>query len=36
MMMVQHFDFELDTTHPVVPEALITLRPKHGVKVFVK
>lgn len=36
MMMVQRFDFELDTTHPVVPEALITLRPKHGVKVFVK
>ncbi len=36
MMMVQHFDFELDTAHPVVPEALITLRPKHGIKVFVK
>ena len=36
MMMVQHFDFELDTTHSVVPEALITLRPKYGVKVFVK
>jgi len=36
MMIVQRFDFELDTTHPVVPEALITLRPKHGIKVFVK
>lgn len=35
-MMVQRFDFELDTQHPVEPEALITLRPKHGVKVFVK
>ncbi len=36
MMMVQGFDFELDTEHLVVPEALITLRPKHGIKVFVK
>ena len=36
MMMVQSFDFELDTKHPVVPEALITLRPKYGIKVFVK
>jgi len=36
MMITQRFDFELDKHHSVEPEALITLRPKHGVKVFVK
>ena len=34
-MMIRKFDFELLEGHPVIPEPLITLRPKHGVKLFV-
>ena len=34
-MMIRKFDFEILEGHPVVPEPLITLRPKYGVKLFV-
>jgi cytochrome P450 len=30
-LFVRHFDFELVGEHPVVPEPLITLKPKHGI-----
>jgi cytochrome P450 len=31
--LLYHFDFELDTSHPVAFEPLITLKPKYGIKV---
>ncbi len=34
-MLVRHFDFELDASHPVEPEPLITLKPKYGIRMLV-
>jgi len=35
-LLVGRFDFVLDQNHPVVPDPLVTLRPKDGVMVWVK
>lgn len=35
-MLVRQFDFELVPGHPVEPEPLITLKPRHGIMVRVK
>lgn len=34
--MVQRFDFEIVENHPVELDPLVTLRPKHGIKMVVK
>lgn len=36
VMMLQRFDFVLDESCPVIPEPLITLRPKDGLMMWVK
>jgi cytochrome P450 len=35
-MLVQRFDFETVEGHPIEPEPLITLKPKHGILMRVK
>lgn len=35
-LLVRHFDFEIDKNHPVEPEPLITLKPKHGILMRLK
>ncbi len=35
-MMMQRFDFVLDKEHPVVLEPLVTLRPKYGMKIWIR
>jgi cytochrome P450 len=34
--VAQHFRFRLVPGHPVVPEPLVTLRPKHGIRMLVE
>ncbi|MEM7101671.1 MAG: cytochrome P450 [Bacteroidota bacterium] len=34
--MIRRYDYEILESHPVIPEPLVTLRPKHGVKLFVR
>ncbi len=34
-MLVQKFNFRLDESHPIETQPLITLKPKHGIKLFV-
>ena len=34
--LLYHFDFELDMTHKVEFEPLVTLKPKNGIKLHVK
>ncbi len=36
VMLLQRFEFVLDESHPVIPEPLITLRPKDGLMMWVK
>lgn len=36
VLMIKNFDFELIKTHPVELEPLVTLRPKHGIKLKIK
>ncbi|MBI5915213.1 MAG: cytochrome P450, partial [Bacteroidetes bacterium] len=35
-LLVRQFDFELEKNHPVEPEPLVTLKPKHGILMRLK